>query len=102
MHGPAVAVHDAAVCLSRHGWRVTAGTSGVVVANNAPYSLVYEPSRNTGPIVQTGWSGYGPTIKSPLYYGEGATKIPSGVRLVLPACFTQYAHSIHTFASSNH
>jgi hypothetical protein len=75
----------------------------VVVAVDAPYRLVYQPSRRTGPIVEPGWSEYGPRVISAYAYtDEGGTKVKDALQGTLPACFSQYAHSIHSFALSSH
>jgi hypothetical protein len=66
----------------------------VIVATDGLYRLVYQPSRKTGPIVQTGWSGYGP--HGSRITGADETKIIVGL---FPACFQQYTRSIHSFAS---
>lgn len=89
--GGVSATTKAADCLSKHGWQVEQHSSGVVVAVDEPYRLVYQPSRKAGPAVQTGWTGFGPTVKTTL--GEGGF-------FMLPVCFGPYARSIHSFASS--
>jgi hypothetical protein len=90
------AAQEAAACLSRHGWSVAQHSSGVVVASDGLYQLVYQPpGRKTGPIAQTGWSGYGPHGSRTT--GEDETKI---VISLLPADCQQYTRSIHSFASS--
>jgi transcriptional regulator with XRE-family HTH domain len=86
---------EAAACLRGHGWSVAQHSSGVIVATHGFYRLVYQPSRRTGPIVQTGWSGYGPHGK--VVTGEDETKIV--IDIAASACFQQYTRSIHSFAS---
>jgi len=100
VHGPAATAQEAASCLRSHGWKVAQHSSGVVVAISEPYKLFYHPSWSAGPVVETGWTGYGPRVKSPLI-GEGGTKIQDAIQMVVPACFPQSAHSIHWFASSS-
>jgi hypothetical protein len=65
----------------------------VAVAVKGHYSLMYRPYRTRGPIVQTGRIGSG-HVKHAL---AGVITI---IHTAVPACFQQYARSIHSFASS--